>query len=152
MQLVFGSTIRASISVLALALAGCAGPSGFGSATREQALRNGIVARVDAVEVKAENQLGLASEVGTSAGGLIGNQSGTSTRRDLATVLAAIGGGPAASEQPQRYAQARDGQRIIVRLDNGVGVAVTQEAEPDVQVGDRVRIEGRGVQARVLRR
>ncbi|MBA3588932.1 hypothetical protein [Methylibium sp.] len=103
------------------------------------------------IQVEGDYQLGLGAEVGTSAGGLVGNQSGGATRRDLVTVLAAIGGGPSPDEK-ERYTQAREGQRIVVRLDNGVGIAVMQEAEPELRVGERVRIEGRGTQARVLRR
>lgn len=121
-------------------------------AAREERLRSGTVAGIKPVRVDGEHQLGLASEVGTSAGGLIGNQLGGGTQRDLVTVLTAIGGGPAADEQQERYERARQGQRIVVRLDNGVGIAVTQEVEPDLEVGDRVRVEGRGLEARVVKR
>lgn len=146
------------LPMLALALAACGSlprVDGFNwrsSKAQEQRLRSGTVAGVKPVAIKGEHQLGLAAEVGTSAGGLIGNQAGGGTRRDLVTVLAAIGGGPPADEAQARFEAARDGQRIVVRLDNGVGIAVTQEAEPDLEVGDRVRIEGRGMDARVVKR
>lgn len=150
MKPVFAAAAGPCLLVLALGLGACAAPTSPGS--RAQLLRNGTVAGVQPVEVKADGQLGLAAEVGTSAGGLFGNQSGASTRRDLVTVLAAIGGGPSIDDaQEERFQPSRDGQRIVVRLDNGVGIAVTQEAEPELQIGDRVRIEGRGAQARVLK-
>lgn len=142
---------------LTLGLAGCASLPGegggwhFASKAQEKRLRSGYVAGVKPVQIEGEHQLGLAPEVGTSAGGLIGNQLGGGTRRDLVTVLTAIGGGSAADEQRVRYEQAREGQRVVVRLDNGVGIAVTQEAEPDLEVGDRVRVEGRGPDARVVK-
>lgn len=152
MKSVLGSVASACVVALALGLTACAVPSSLRADRGEQSLRNGTVADVRPVEIDGPHQLGLGAEVGTSAGGLIGNQAGSGTRRDLVTVLAAIGGGPAPQAELERYAQSRDGQRIVVRLDNGVGIAVTQEAEPDLQVGDAVRVEGRGTKARVLRR
>ena len=151
MKHMFGSAGRAGLVALVLGLAACAAPT-FPYGRANQSLRNGTVVGVQPIEVQGEYELGLGAEVGTSAGGLIGNQAGGGTRRDLVTVLATIGGGPAADETPDRYEQAREGQRVVVRLDNGVGIAVTQEAEPDLRVGERVRVEGRGPQARVLRR
>ncbi len=149
MKHLFATAASGCLVALSLGLAACAASSSADRAP--QSVRNGTVADVRSIEVAGEYQLGLGAEVGTSAGGLVGNQSGSGTRRDLVTVLAAMGGGTAADET-QRYKQAREGQRIVVRLDNGVGIAVTQEAEPELQVGERVRIQGRGTQVRVLRR
>lgn len=148
---VFGSAGRVGLLALVLSLVACAAPRTF-SGRADQALRNGTVVIVQPIEVESEHQLGLGAEVGTSAGSLIANQAGGGTRRDLVTVLAAIGGGSSEDETPDSYRPARDGQRVVVRLDNGVGIAITQEAEPELQVGERVRVEGRGPQARVLRR
>jgi hypothetical protein len=36
-------------------------------------------------------------------------------------------------------------------LSNGVAVAVTQPADPNLHVGDRVRIDGSGMRARIVR-
>jgi outer membrane lipoprotein SlyB len=164
MKFAAGSPMLASVVILALGLAGCASPSSPGGASQAGAgarqgdaggnprLRTGTVARVEAVEVQGEHQLGLGAAMGTAPGAVIGNQAGGGTRRDVASVLSVIGGGPKEAAVHERYEQARDGQRVLVRLDNGVGIAVTQESEPDLHVGDRVRVEGRGVQARVLRR
>ncbi|MBA3596336.1 MAG: hypothetical protein H0W40_03030 [Methylibium sp.] len=149
MNHLFATAASGCLVALSLGLAACAAPS---SADRTpQSVRNGTVADVRSIEVEGEYQLGLGAEVGTSAGSVVGIQSGSGTRRDLVMVLAALGGGPAPDER-ERYRQAREGQRIVVRLDNGVGIAVTQEAEPELQVGELVRIEGRGTQARALRR
>jgi outer membrane lipoprotein SlyB len=143
--------IAACLLVLTASLAACAGSS-LHERRGEQSLRHGTVADVQPVTVRGEEQLGLGAEVGASAGGLIGNQAGGGTRRDLVTVLAAMGGGPLPDGASEPFEKPRDGQRIVVRLENGVGIAVTQEAEPELQVGESVRVEGRGAQARVLRR
>jgi hypothetical protein len=40
----------------------------------------------------------------------------------------------------------------MVDLGNGYAVGITQPFDPDLRVGDRVRIEGSGSDARVVRR
>jgi outer membrane lipoprotein SlyB len=50
-----------------------------------------------------------------------------------------------------RYVDKRAGQHITVRLRNGVTIAVTQPTDPDLRVGDLVRVEGSGQRARVVR-
>ena len=43
-------------------------------------------------------------------------------------------------------------QHIIVDLDSGVAVGITQPPDQSLRVGDAVRIEGSGPDARVVRR
>jgi hypothetical protein len=44
------------------------------------------------------------------------------------------------------------GQHVIVHLNNDVAVGITQPINPDLRVGDAVRVDGTGSDARVVRR
>jgi outer membrane lipoprotein SlyB len=48
--------------------------------------------------------------------------------------------------------QSEPGQQIIVRTQSGVLVAVTQPLGPDLQVGQRVYLQGSGEDTRVIPR
>lgn len=148
-------------SALALGLLGCqtmGTPSSTPMGERptdygiEQTVRQGTIIRIDTVSLEGDNQLGLGAVLGGAAGGLLGHQIGSGTGQDVATVLGVIGGAVAGNVLQRKYADQRVGQNITVRLDNGVSVVVTQEADNTLAVGDRVRIEGAGQTARVRRR
>jgi outer membrane lipoprotein SlyB len=66
-------------------------------------------------------------------------------------VAGAIGGGFVGNAEQNRYVDKRAGQHVTVRLQSGVAVAVTQPADPSLRVGERVRIDGSGQGARVVR-
>ena len=89
--------------------------------------------------------------LGAAAGGIIGHQFGGGSGRDVATVIGAVGGGLAGNTIQNRYVDRRPGQHIFVRLNNGVTITVTEPADPALRVGDRVRVQGRGMDARVVR-
>jgi outer membrane lipoprotein SlyB len=87
------------------------------------------------------------------AGGVIGHQFGGGSGRDVATVAGVLAGGATGTAVQSKYADRRPAQHIIVQLDNGVAVGVTQATAQvgGVRVGDRVRIDGSGNDARVSR-
>ena len=135
------------IGVLAL-LTACAAPPQQG----EAAVRYGKVVQVENVTIDGDHQLGVGSIIGAIAGGVIGHQFGGGTGRDVATVAGVLAGGAAGSTVQNKYADRRPAQHIIVQLDNGVAVGITQATEQGgVRVGDRVRIDGSGNDARVSR-
>ena len=137
------------VFLLALILAACAtSEAQLGEAT----VRNGRIVQIDSVSLEGDHQLGLGAVIGAVAGGVLGHQFGGGTGRDIATVLGAVGGGVAVDAVQNRYADRRPGQHIIVKLDNGVAVGVTQPAKPTLRVGDAVRVDGSGPDARVVRR
>lgn len=117
----------------------------------EQEVRLGRIVRIDPVQLDGEHQLGIGSVIGAVAGGVIGHQFGGGTGRDVATVLGALGGGLLGTRIQNQYADKRAGQFITVKLNNGVSVGVTQPADPNLRVGDVVRIDGNGPDARVVR-
>ena len=134
----------------ALAITGCAS-NAAPTAIGEQTVRYGVVNEISPVQLKGDDKPGLGAVVGVLAGGVLGNQVGHGAGRGAATVLGAIGGGFVGNEVEHRYADKRYGQRIIVVLRSGEHIAVTQPADEALRVGDRVRIDGAGEQARVTR-
>lgn len=116
----------------------------------EQEVRYGRISRIDAVQIDSDDQLGLGAIIGAIAGGVIGHQFGAGSGRDVATVAGVLAGG-VAGEKAQTRIQKQAGQHIIVTLNNGVAVGITQPADPGLKVGDAVRIDGSGNNARVLR-
>ncbi|MFZ4284995.1 glycine zipper 2TM domain-containing protein [Variovorax sp. HJSM1_2] len=128
-------------------LVACAQP---GPAAGEAQVRYGRINRIDAVQIESEAHLGLGAVIGGVAGGVLGHQFGGGTGRDVATVAGALAGGVAGAQVEKNQVK-QPGQHIIVQLNDGVAVGITQAADPNLRVGDRVRIDGSGNGARVVR-
>ncbi|TRZ96583.1 MAG: glycine zipper 2TM domain-containing protein [Rhodocyclaceae bacterium] len=129
----------------ALILAGCASPSlsgssySHGQAQREMTVRMGVVDSVRPVVID-----GTKSGTGTAAGGLIGgvagsNIGGGNRGSSVGTILGAVGGAVAGHMIEERVTR-RPGLEITVKFDNGSMSAITQEADEEFKVGDRVRV------------
>jgi outer membrane lipoprotein SlyB len=141
--------IVASATVL---LTGC--PAGLGSKdySREQArtaqkVEMGVVESVRLVKIE-----GTKSNVGTVAGAAVGGVAGSTVGSGKgswvgAGVGAVLGGlgGAAAEEAVTR----QDGVEITVKLDSGQVIAITQAADEEFRVGDRVRLLSGGGTTRV---
>lgn len=141
--------IAASTAVL---LAGCASGVGSGDYSRSQTrsaqeVQMGTVESVRTVKIE-----GTKSVVGPAAGAVVGGVAGSTVgggrgRVVGATVGAVLGGvgGAAAEEAITR----QDGLEITVKLDSGRILAITQGADEDFRVGDRVRVLTGGGTTRV---
>lgn len=138
--------------VLLAALSGCAtAPQRLPAPYGESEVRYGRIVRIDPVSLEGDHQLGLGAILGAVAGGVLGHQIGGGTGRDIATVAGVLAGGFAGNTVQNKYANRRPGQHIIVETNNGVAVGITQPSDPDLRVGDLVRIDGSGSNARVVR-
>ncbi len=138
----------------AVLLTGC--PAGLGSKdySREQTrtvqeVQMGVVESVRSVKIE-----GTKSVVGPAAGAVVGGVAGSTVgsgrgRVAGATVGAVLGGvgGAAAEEAITR----QDGVEITVKLDSGRVLAITQAADEEFRVGDRVRVLTGGGVTRVTR-
>jgi outer membrane lipoprotein SlyB len=134
--------------VTVLLVASCADSPMVG----ETEVRQGRITRIDSVSLEGDHQLGLGAIIGGIAGGLLGNQIGGGTGQTVATIAGVLAGGAVGQRVQNRYGERRQGQHIMVDLGGGYAVGITQPVDPDLRVGDRVRIEGSGSDARVLRR
>jgi outer membrane lipoprotein SlyB len=95
---------------------------------------------------------GTKSPVGTGAGAVIGGIAGSNVGAGkgstVATILGAVAGGVAGSAIEEGV-MSKDGLEITVKLDNGRMIAVTQEADEQFRVGERVRVLSGGGVTRV---
>ena len=134
----------AAVTAALLALAGCASKQSASSYSASQArgemsVRMGVVESVRQVTIEAEK-----SQVGTIAGGIIGglagsNFGGGSKGSAVGTVLGVVGGGVAGQTIEGQIGK-KVGLEIVVKVDGGQMVAITQEADEQFRPGDRVRI------------
>jgi outer membrane lipoprotein SlyB len=116
----------------------------------EAGIRFGRVVRADAVVLRAEHELGLEGVMNGVSGAAFGNPVPGGDGRAFADVASALGA-LSASTGDILYAAPQAGQRITVRLDNGVAVVITQLQDATLHAGDPVRIEGAGTTARAVR-
>lgn len=149
MKVVLALAVLASVSTLLL---GCASGLGSSDYSREQArtvqeVQMGIVESVREVNIE-----GTKTPVGAGAGAVVGGVAGSTVgggRGSVvgATVGAVLGGlgGAAAEEAVTR----QRGVEITVKLDSGRLIAITQAADQEFRVGDRVRVLSSGGTTRV---
>jgi outer membrane lipoprotein SlyB len=104
---------------------------------------SGVVQSIDLVRQSTGiggSGIGLGTVAGAVIGGVLGNQVGGGTGQSIATV-AGVAGGAYAGHQLEKQNQTPDAYKLTVRMDSGSYQTVTQDANPDIRVGDRVRID-----------
>jgi len=135
------------LGICALALAACGtsnttSSTGTGAPTATANVSGtGVVQAIDVVPKQAGGP-GLGTVGGAVVGGLLGNQVGSGGGRTAATIAGAAGGAYA-GRQMEKRSQAGAGEvyRVTVRMDDGSLQALAQETAPQVNIGDRVRLE-----------
>jgi outer membrane lipoprotein SlyB len=136
-----------------MAVAGCASEGlGGGDYSRtqtrgEQTVRMGVVDQVRAVKIEGTRS-GLGAVAGAGLGGLAGSEVGGGRGSIAGAVGGAIIGG-IAGQAVEQAGTKQDGVEITVKLDSGRLIAVTQGADEQFQVGDRVRVLSGGGVTRV---
>jgi outer membrane lipoprotein SlyB len=113
-------------------------------ARKTQTVRMGVVESVRQVRIE-----GTKTPIGTVAGGAVGGIAGSSIGGGrgsaVAAVIGAVAGGLVGSAAEEGLTR-KDGLEITVKLDNGIFLAVVQEADVEFSPGQRVRlIESGGV-------
>ncbi|MFC5459181.1 glycine zipper 2TM domain-containing protein [Massilia niabensis] len=98
----------------------------------------GNVESVRAIKHRAQGS-GLGAAGGAVLGGLLGNQVGGGTGRQIATVAGAVGGA-VVGNQVEGNMKATTTYEIRVRLDDGTLRTFSQSSAPQWSSGDRVRI------------
>ncbi|GHE20046.1 glycine zipper 2TM domain-containing protein [Halomonas urumqiensis] len=135
-----------------LTLAGCANTSTMGGnvyrgnqAQTSQTVTFGTITALRQVQIQADSRAGGALGTGGGAviGGLLGNQVGGGSGRQLATVAGALGGAVAGSRIEESANRTRAWE-MEIRRDDGMNVVVVQKADQAFQVGQRVRLIGSG--------
>jgi outer membrane lipoprotein SlyB len=113
-------------------------------------IRQGVIEQITAVNLPSNHHRGVGAIIGGLGGLGIGSLIGGGTGRDVAMVAGTLGGALIGNDIQKKNEQPVPGQQIIVRLKNGVLVAVTQQVDPNLSPGQRVYIEGSGEGARVI--
>lgn len=113
--------------------------SGYPANSSTAAGRYGVVQSINLVRQEPSNNFGAGTIVGAVVGGVLGNQVGKGDGNKAATVLGAAGGAYAGHqiEKGNRQPQA-DSVQLVVRLNDGNNITMTQESAADIRVGDRV--------------
>ena len=141
-----------SVAAVAAGLAACAS-SGGNAPVGEAEIRTGVIEQISLTEVKSNHDQGLGAVLGGVAGAGLGSLIGAGTGRDVAIAAGAIAGAIGGNIAQQKYFdKAQPAQQIFVRTSSGVIVEVTQPVNPALGPGQRVYIEGYGIEARVLPR
>ena len=140
--------------VLTIATAtGCA-TSGLGGAdysrgqTRgEQSVRFGFVEQVRQVKIDG-TRTGTGAAAGAVLGGVGGSAAGGGRGQVATTIAGAIVGG-IVGQAAENSATSKEGVEVTIKLESGKLIAVTQEADEQFLVGDRVRVLSGGGVTRV---
>lgn len=136
--------VAATLMTVSLALlGGCASGVGGKDYSRDQTravqqVQMGIVESVREVNIEGTKTpigAGAGAVVGGVAGSTVGGGRGSIVGAALGAVLGGLGG--AATEEAVTR---QKGVEITVRLDSGRMLAITQAADEQFNVGDRVRI------------
>ena len=98
----------------------------------------GVVEYIELYRDGSNAPIGLGTILGGVAGGVIGHQIGAGRGNTAATIAGAVGGAVVGNNIER--ANARDRYRVIIRLDSGGTLAVSDFGEGELRVGDRVRV------------
>ena len=139
--------------VSSMALAACTFPS---SRRVVPSSRVNVLQSIDTGTVVTVRQVvieGDRSNLGMYGGGLIGGAAASGIGRGIGSAVASATGavgGAIVGQATEEFVTRKDAQEIIVRLDSGEQVVVTQEASGGYfREGDRVRIVSGGGEAHV---
>lgn len=119
-------------------------------AQQAQAVQFGSVVAIQPVLI-AQNSTGIGTLGGAAAGGYLGSHIGNGHGSTVAAIVGAVAGGIAGSAAEGAATRER-GLQVTVRLDDGQAVAITQAADVQLAVGQRVEVVGNlyGGKARVF--
>lgn len=147
-----------SILLLALSLSACAGGNlrptdvSRSDARTPEAVQEGTVEQVYKVTLRSNTE--VAQGVGAAVGGYAANRASKDTHEAVQVLATAAGVmvGSVVGDSVSDLALDKSGINLIVRLDSGSTIAISQQTDSraDFTVGDRVYLIGSGNQIRVL--
>ncbi|MDO8705287.1 MAG: hypothetical protein Q7J84_10115 [Sulfuricaulis sp.] len=140
------------VGVTVLLLSGCAGGVGGddyerGQTRGVQEVQMGVVESVREVKIEGTKS-GIGSTAGAVVGGVAGSTVGRGKGAIVGSVLGAVVGGVGGAAVEEGTTRQK-GIEVTVKLDGGRIIAVTQAADEQFKVGERVRIVSGGGVTRV---
>jgi outer membrane lipoprotein SlyB len=98
----------------------------------------GVVENIELYRDGSNAPIGIGTILGGVAGGVLGHQIGSGRGNTAATIAGAVGGAVAGNAIER--SNAHDRYRVVVRLDSGGTLAVSDVGEGELRIGDRVRV------------
>ena len=142
-----------SILLAIATVAGCAtsglggGDYSRGQSRGEQSVRLGVVEQVRKVKIDG-TRTGTGAAAGAVLGGVGGSAAGGGRGQVVTTIAGAIVGG-IVGQAAENAGTSKDGVEVTIKLESGKLIAITQEADEQFNVGDRVRVLSGGGVTRV---
>lgn len=140
---------RIVVTAMVATLTACAS-SGGGGYTPPPEVRYGRIEQITEIQVKHPHELGVGAILGGAGGAAIGSLIGAGTGRDVAIAIGAIAGAVGGQYAQNNYDKPQPAQQIVVRLNSGVLVVVTQPPNYSLRKDERVVVEGSGQTAHVI--
>jgi len=128
-----------SVTLMTVLISACSAVGSTDGGAGEIEIRSGKIEQISLTQMQTNHDSG----VGAVLGGLGG--------RDVAMVAGALAGAVGGNyAEKKKYDQPVEAQQIIVRVNSGVLVSVTQPINPSLTKGSKVYIQGSGNDARVV--
>jgi outer membrane lipoprotein SlyB len=136
-----GLSVYTAVFCVAL-VSGCSNSGGRNvQQSVQQQEQTGTVSSIQIINTESGGINGGAI-LGAVLGGVVGNQIGSGSGRKVATGAGVIGGAMAGNELNKRANGNNELYRVTVRQANGRTQQFDYQQIGDLQIGDRVRIEG----------
>ena len=143
--------LAATVAVLAMA---CATPQER-AAEQQRVLQdavNGRVVKSRDVWIELGQISSAKSTAGAIVGGVLGSQIGGGQGRVVATMAGAVAGGVIGDRNARKDAMYVPGTHFTILMENERVMSVVQPEDESLHVGDLVRLEGAGREARLVKR
>ena len=128
-------------------LAACATGDGYGvsydyadSTPPSPCINCGVVKDVRQVYLQRHSSSTASTVLGAVIGGVLGNTVGKGDGRKAATIAGAVAGGVVGNKLGKHSDGEELAWRVVIRLDDGRLMTVTQRKDPRVHVGDYVQV------------
>jgi outer membrane lipoprotein SlyB len=131
----------------AVSLSACATSGDGNGGPGEMEIRTGRIEQITLTQMQTNHDTGIGAVLGGVGGAALGSLVGGGTGRDVAMVAGALGGNYV---EKKHYDQPKEAEQVIVRMNSGVLVSVTQPINQSLAKGMKVYIEGSGNEARVV--
>lgn len=140
-----GAMMALLIGAVMIALAGCATGGGYGGqyggsyGPPARCVHCGVVKEVRQVYISKDSST-AGTVLGAIIGGVLGSTVGKGDGRKAATVVGAVAGGAVGHEVGKSQAGQEPAWQVVIRLDDGRLMTVTQREDPRVREGDYVEV------------
>ena len=140
-----------TVTLVTVLISACSAVGSTDGGAGEIEIRSGKIEQISLTQMQTNHDSGVGAVLGGLGGLAVGSLIGGGTGRDVAMVAGALAGAAGGNyAEKKKYDQPIEAQQIIVRVNSGVLVSVTQPINPSLTKGSKVYIQGSGNDARVV--